>query len=167
MILCKFSEHGLFMSALQHFMKMILGSYILLVFINRICKQCYDRVVLQNVGQLYIPEHAYHISALTQANMKQDCSSVIHKHNLLILSRLSDFAKCRGMILFCSMSSVYISFETCYEVLRVSSYFLLALITTIYQCCYARMILCINFQSVVSCSCIQCILFKELISLDI
>ena len=55
-------------------------------------------MILHNVGKVYIPEHGHHISALTHAgdvNIKQERSALIHKHNLLILSRLSDFVKCR------------------------------------------------------------------------
>ena len=51
--------------------------------------------------------------------MKQECSFIIHKHNLLILSCLSDFVKCIGRITVFNMGylyiSIYISFETCYE----------------------------------------------------
>ena len=48
--------------------------------------------------------------------MNEECSSVIHKYSLLILLRLSDFVKCRRNINFCSMSSIYIILERCYEV---------------------------------------------------
>ena len=36
-----FLDHGLYITALEHVMKLILCSYVLLVFINRICKHYY------------------------------------------------------------------------------------------------------------------------------
>ena len=57
-----------------------------------------------------------HVHGLRGVNMLQECSSIIHKHNVLILCCLNDFVKCSLRINFWSMISIYISFETCYEV---------------------------------------------------
>ena len=53
-------------SALKHVMKLILGRYALLAFINRICKQYLALVNMHNV-EVYIHENGCHISALTHA----------------------------------------------------------------------------------------------------
>ena len=54
-------------SALGHVMKLTFSSYVLLASINTICKFCVASVSLYNVGEVYIPENEYLISALTHA----------------------------------------------------------------------------------------------------
>ena len=44
-----FWDHGLYISALEQVRKLILGSCVILVFINRICKHYYTAVILHNV----------------------------------------------------------------------------------------------------------------------
>ena len=53
-------------------------------------------IVLPKKGEVHIFKHRLYISALEQARVLiLLCSSRSHKHNLLTLSRLSDFVKCR------------------------------------------------------------------------
>ena len=64
----KFLEHGLHFSALEYVKKFILSVHVLLEFINTICyKYCYTRVILHNVGEVYIPGHGRYISVLAYA----------------------------------------------------------------------------------------------------
>ena len=73
-----FLDHGLYISALEHIMKLILCSCVLLVSINRICKYYYTRVICTMYKKCKFLIMGY-ISALTQAsvNVKQECLSVI------------------------------------------------------------------------------------------
>ena len=52
---------------------------------------------MQNVEEVHIPEHGQYLSFDKGfcVSMKQECSFVIHKHNLLILSRLIYFLQRR------------------------------------------------------------------------
>ena len=60
---------GLYISALEYVMKVILCSCVLQALKNRICKHCYARMILHNLGEVYIPEPGRYISALKQARV--------------------------------------------------------------------------------------------------
>ena len=66
--------------------------------------------------------------------MKQECSSIIHRCNSLILTLLSNFVKCRSKTIFAACA-LYISYANVTKLI-VSS------INTIDQCCHVRVILC-------------------------
>ena len=51
------SEQWLYISASERVMKLILSTHVLLVFINTICKYSQARMILHNVGEVYIPDH--------------------------------------------------------------------------------------------------------------
>ena len=71
-------DHGLYISAMKHVMKVILCSCAPLVFINRICKQL-DLLRLSDSARCTRSVHGLYLSFDTGwgVNMQQESSSVI------------------------------------------------------------------------------------------
>ena len=59
----------MYISDLEHVMKLLLTRYVLLAFMNAIGKYCYAWVILHNVGEVYIPDlERYNLSFYMRQN---------------------------------------------------------------------------------------------------
>ena len=84
----------LYISAMNPARKLKFGSYFHCLSIHQIFQFRHTRVILCNVGEVYIFKHGLYISALKRASMLFSVGFFYVKHNLKILSRLSDFVTC-------------------------------------------------------------------------
>ena len=91
-------------------MKLILSNYVLLAFIiirsililTRLTDflKCRLRISFRRMGPIYVGFRTYY-----EADIKQLCSCIIHKYNILVLLGLIDFVESRRSISFWSVVS--------------------------------------------------------------